>query len=152
MKEELPSIEDFKVYGMLEEAYAIKYFYGKNIEEASELFFDDAIFYQEYLVYMSPKAFFYYINSIKPYILSAKGWDDDCFVECVLGIFENRLKHEPNFRDHLECHKESILEILLIFKKNIENENFPDSFTNVYDIYNYANFPERLSRLIELCE
>ena len=149
---ELPSMDDIKFYGMPEEEYAIKHFYGKNIEEASALFFESSMTYQEDLLYMGPNAFFYYINSIKPYILSAEGWDDDCFVMCVLGIFENRLKHEPNFRDLLECHKESILEILLIFKKNIENENFPDSFTNVYDIYNYANFPERLSRLIELCE
>lgn len=152
MKEKLPSIENFKICGMLEEAYAIEHFYGKNIEDASKLFFDNPLFYQGDLLYMGPEAFFYYIISIKSYILSEIGWADDCFVECILGIFEIRLKNEPHFRDYLECHKENILEILLIFKNNIENENFPDFFTNVYDIYNYANFSERLSRLIELCE
>jgi len=41
----IPSIEDINRYGMPDEEYAVQHFYGKNEEEAAELFFLNAEYY-----------------------------------------------------------------------------------------------------------
>lgn len=117
MKEKIPSKEDIYYYGMLEEEDAIKHFYGKNVEEASKLFFLNPEYYGEDLFWMGVEAYFYYINSIKEYLLSEEGKENFIFIDYVLWILEFRLDNEENFRSAFKNHKKSVLEILTIIEE-----------------------------------
>ena len=154
MNDGIPGINELvDVPEDLDAKYVIKHFYGKTIEEASELFFLHPYYYAEDLLWMSVKAYFYYINSIKKFLQSDEGKYDDVFISDTLSTIEQRLKIEPDFKRAFNYHKKEILDILLIIKKNIDDyliaeNDLGDDFLG----HPYNDVPERLSQLIDLCK
>ncbi len=151
----MPGIDELvDVSEDLDAEYVIKHFYGKTIEEASELFFRHPYYYGEDLLWMSVKVYFYYISSIKKYLQSDEGKYDDVFISSTISTIEHRLKIEPDFKRAFNDHKKAILDILLIIKNNIDdylmagNDVGDDGFLGCP----YNDVPERLSYLIHLCK
>ena len=145
MMKNIPSKEDMSCHGMLEEEYAISHFYGKSVEEASELFFINSEYYGGDFRWMSVKGFFYYINSIKKYLLSEEGEDDHLFIGNVINIIMFRLKEETDFGDAFKNHKKDILDIFVTMKIIIEKKNFHLEHSYCVDLLDHV------STIIELC-
>jgi len=153
MKEKIPTKDDICIYGMLEEEDAVEHFYGKTIEEASELFFRNSEYYEEDLFWMGFKAYFYYINSIKIYLQSNEGKYDDVFISNTLSTIEYRIENDSDFRRAFNYHKKEILDILLIIEKNIDDYLMADDVEDDFFLnHPYNDVPERLSHLIDLCK
>jgi transposase-like protein len=146
MKDSIPSKEDICRYGMPEEEYAVEHFYGKDVEEASELFFIYPEYYESDLRWMGVKAYFYYIHSIKRYLQSNEGRMDDIFIHNIISTLHHRLQSEARFRRAFQYHKDSILEILTLIKAAINDGCFHPNDAGSADI------PCIVSHLIELCK
>ena len=83
-----PKQDQIDVFGTLDERKACKHFLGKTVDEAVRLFEENALFYQEDLMFMGPVAFQYYVPAFVRYIDSAVG-DSDA-VNCFVGLLEHR--------------------------------------------------------------
>lgn len=70
--------------------YAYKHFLGKNLEEAFDLFVDNALCYQEDIMFMPAACFRYYLIAYTNYLLSEASKDDSDGASCFFGIIECR--------------------------------------------------------------
>jgi len=131
---------------MLEEEYAVQHFYGKNEEEAAELFFLNSEYYVDDLFWMGVKAYFYYISSAKKYLQSEEGKKDGMFIYFVVDILKWRYEHDEDFRCAFETQKDNILNLLILIEEIIEHQDIQD-----IDYY-YPDLPSRVTCLIELCK
>ncbi len=143
----IPSKEDICRYGMLEEEYAVQHFYGKNEEEAAELFFLNSEYYEDDLFWMGVKAYFYYISSIKKYLQSEEGKKDGMFIDHVVFTLKWRYEQDEDFRCAFETQKDNILNILTLVKEIIEQQNFQEEINDYY-----PDLPSKVNYLIELCK
>lgn len=74
---------------------AVKHFLGKSLEDAEALFRENALYYQEDLMFMGAKAFRLYAHAYISYIRSEAAKDDSDAVHCFIGLLEFWLKFEP---------------------------------------------------------
>ncbi len=132
---------------MLEEEYAVQHFYGKNEEEAAELFFLNSEYYEDDLFWMGVKAYFYYISSIKKYLQSEEGKKDGMFIDHVVFTLKWRYEQDEDFRCAFETQKDNILNILTLVKEIIEQQNFQEEINDYY-----PDLPSKVNYLIELCK
>lgn len=70
--------------------YAYKHFLGKNLEEAFDLFVDNALCYQEDIMFMPVVCFRYYVQAYADYLLSEASKDDSDGANCFFGLVEIR--------------------------------------------------------------
>src|SRR6476659_4855107 len=92
----IPTREQINVDDSLDERVACEHFLGKSVAEAEALFRDNALLYQEDLMWMGPVAFRYYVTAIIRYIQSEAASGDPDIINCFAGLLEFRLEHEPN--------------------------------------------------------
>lgn len=90
--EELPSAKDINPFGCLDGIVAQKNWLGLNTRQGAELLQQNALRYQEDLMFMGPVAFNFYAESILLYLESQASASDDVAVHCLLGTIECRLK------------------------------------------------------------
>jgi len=64
----LPMRHDINVYDSLNERVACEHFFGRSLDEAEQLFCENALLYQEDLMWMGPAAFRYYVQASARYI------------------------------------------------------------------------------------
>lgn len=69
-------------------AYA--HFFGKSVEEAFELFVENALYYQEDVMFMPAVCFRYYVQAYLAYLLSAASAGDADAAYCFFGLVECR--------------------------------------------------------------
>lgn len=152
--EKIPSKEDMRGHGMFEEDRAIEHFCGKSLEEASELFFINSELYADDFLWMSVKGYFYYIKSIKKYLLSEKEEEDHLFVFYIISDLWHRLNSgDKDFNDAFENHKKDILDLLLIMRSIIEKDIDYNYSTVPIKYLNYdAKTRKHFATLIQLCE
>lgn len=143
----IPSKEDICRYGMPDEEYAVQHFYGKNEEEAAELFFLNSEYYGGDLLWMGVKAYFYYISSIKKYLQSEEGKKDGMFIDHVVFTLKWRYEQDEDFRCAFETQKDNILNILTLIKEIIEQQNFQEEINDYY-----PDLPSKVNYFIELCK
>ena len=79
----------------LDEIAALEHFYGKNQSDATKLFFEDPLYYEEDLKWMGSKAFVFYFPSIEPYLLSKESEGDADIVNALIGTVKSRLEDDP---------------------------------------------------------
>jgi hypothetical protein len=91
----LPTASDLNVHDTLDERHACNAFLGKSVEEAEELFRENALFYQEDLMWMGPVAFRFYVESIIRYLESNMATDDADAISCFARVLEFRLEDDP---------------------------------------------------------
>jgi hypothetical protein len=70
--------------------YAYEHFSGKSIEEASELFVKNSIYYHEDIMFMPLQCFRYYIHAYMNYLLSDKSKGDSSGADCFFGLIKFR--------------------------------------------------------------
>lgn len=132
---ELPAYHDF-VPGpgeTLDERRAVQNFLGKSLEQASALFFENALLYDEDLMWMGGKAFAFYLPAVLPYLRSAESEDDPDFVSSLLGTLQFRWKYD---RPSVELAKEAALEVIRTCLQDLPK------FDTAPEIY--RRLPERL--------
>src|SRR5215216_5731472 len=91
----LPTASDINVHDSLDERHACEVFLGKSVEDAEKLFRENALFYQEDLMWMGPVAFRFYVESVIRYIQSNASSSDADAVSCFAMVLEFRLEQEP---------------------------------------------------------
>ena len=87
----LPTAEDINVYGSPDEASACEHFLHKTLAEAEGLFRENSAYYQEDLMWMGPKAFQFYLQSVIQYLHSPDAAEDDHFIDCLYEIVMFRM-------------------------------------------------------------
>ena len=90
----LPTASDINVHDSLDERHACEVFLGKSVEEAEVLFRENALFYQEDLMWMGPVAFRFYVEGVIRYIQSDASLGDSDAVSCFATVLEFRLDRE----------------------------------------------------------
>jgi len=87
---DIPKEDDISVYDSLDERKAVDHFLGRSIEQAEQLFIENSMMYQEDLMWMGPKAFRYYLESVLKYSQNPLSRGDDDFVFALVSTFEFR--------------------------------------------------------------
>jgi hypothetical protein len=70
--------------------WAYRHFFGKSSAEAFDLFVENALFYQEDIMFMPLACFNYYVHAYMDYLLSDKSAGDADGASCFFGIVEVR--------------------------------------------------------------
>jgi hypothetical protein len=91
----LPSVADINVYDSLDEQVAVRHLAGKTLDEAEALFRDNALRYQEDLIFMGPVAFRFYVPAYVNYLRSAASSGDPDAVNCFVSLARHRWEFEP---------------------------------------------------------
>lgn len=82
------------VHNSLDERHACKMFLDKSIEEAEKLFCENALFYQEDLMWMGPIAFRFYVEAAIRCIQSETSSGDSDIICCLASVLEFRMGPE----------------------------------------------------------
>lgn len=80
---------------------------GKTLEQAEELFWDNALLYQEDLMFMGPVAFRFYVPAYVNYLRSEASSGDPDAVNCFVSLVRHRWEFEP---DELKPGRELLLD------------------------------------------
>jgi hypothetical protein len=90
-----PSAKQINVHDSLDERWACKNFLGKNVEQAELLFRENALRYQEALMWMGPVAFRYYVPAFVRYIQSEFAKGDSDSINCLHSLLSFKSEHDP---------------------------------------------------------
>jgi len=74
----------------LDSAYAYDHFFGKDLEEAFDVFVNNVLYYQEDLMFMPLSCFSYYVMAYSDYLLSEASKDDSDGANGFFGLVEIR--------------------------------------------------------------
>jgi hypothetical protein len=92
----VPTLEDWHSEPWdLDIPYAFKHFNGKTIEESVPLFEENALCYQEDLMFMPSRVFGYYLRAYMAYLLSSASANDSDGASCFIGLIEHKLPWKP---------------------------------------------------------
>jgi hypothetical protein len=89
----VPTASDINVYDSLDERRACEHFLGKDLEQAEALFRENALYYQEDLMWMGPVAFRYYVPAFIRYLRSDHSRDDWDAINCFEGVIRFWIDH-----------------------------------------------------------
>lgn len=92
----MPAATDINVYDTLDEQVAVRHFAGKTLAEAEALFQDNALRYQEDLMFMGPVAFRFYLPAYVNYLRSEASSGDPDAVNCIVSLVRHRWEFEPD--------------------------------------------------------
>jgi hypothetical protein len=73
-----------------ETPYAYDHFFGRSLEEAFALFVENALYYEEDLVWMPPPCFRFYVLAYTNYLLSESSRGDADGASCFFGLVDCR--------------------------------------------------------------
>jgi hypothetical protein len=87
----IPTEADWRsVPWCLDIPYAYAHFFGKSLPEAVALFEDNAIYYEEDLVFMPRPCLDYYIDAYIEYLMSERSKADSDGASCFFGLVQMR--------------------------------------------------------------
>lgn len=95
----IPNANDWLPVGPeseLDDGYAYKNFFGRSLQQAVNQFEENAIFYQEDLMYMPKVPFLFYLQAYIKYLRSEKSVGDSDGASCFLGLIEFKVKEDWN--------------------------------------------------------
>ena len=90
----IPKEEEISEYDTLDERKAVEHFLGKSIAQAEQLFIENSIKYQEDLMWMGSKAFYFYLEAVHRYLQNPLSNGDTDFVFALVSTFEFRRENE----------------------------------------------------------
>ena len=112
--------------------YAYKHFFGKDLQEAFDLFVDNSLYDQEDIMFMPLPCFRYYVLAYTNYLLSEQSKGDSDGASCFFGLVECR-------KDDIRSSSEQLVAQIIITLKNLhENQEWYDADENIY-----GNFKDR---------
>lgn len=133
----LPSKEDIND-GTLDGDYAERNFYGKNIHEAAQLFFESSEYYAADFLGMKDKGFVFYFPSVEPYLLSDESDNDSECISLLLLVIDFKIKYRPAAIDEIS---DVILRILIYILNNLEKFDMLDEL--------WGDCPGKIQNLID---
>jgi len=102
MRNAIPSEPDWRSEPWnLDVPQAYEHFFGKSRKEAVELFVDNALLYQEDIMFMPAACFRYYVQAYVDYLMSARSAGDSDAASCFLSIVEVRRDDLRGVNDQL---------------------------------------------------
>jgi len=106
----IPSEEDWRSEPWdLDIPYAYEHFSGKSREDATQLFAENAIYYQEDVMFMPARCFRYYVHSYMDYLMSNESRDDSDGASCFYGLVEVRA---DDFASLDDSSRQRVIELL----------------------------------------
>lgn len=123
-----------KLHG--DEGYACRNFLGKSLTEAQKLFVEDALTYQEDLMWMPVKPFQFYLPAYMDYLKSEESEGDSDGASCFISLISHKLGTESKDLTELWPIIENTLEIV---------KSKQDWYDASEDIY--GNFPNRVKKI-----
>ena len=87
-----PTESEINVHDSLDEVTARDHFLNKTIEDATEMFRQNGVLYQEDLMWMGPTAFCFYLPAFLNYLRSDSA--DDADLGCLAMFLEYRLEND----------------------------------------------------------
>ena len=72
---------------------AFEHLYGKTTDEAVRLFEENALYYQEDVMFMPSRVFGYYLRAYMKYLEAS---DSDFDALCFFGLIEHKLQYQPS--------------------------------------------------------
>ncbi|MFN0197441.1 MAG: hypothetical protein ACKVT0_11910 [Planctomycetaceae bacterium] len=75
---------------------AYEHFFGLTVEQATQLFEENALNYSEDLYYMPAEVFTYYLPAFVSYLLSEKSRGDSDGASCFISLIEFRAEYTPS--------------------------------------------------------
>ena len=124
----------------LDAEWAHKNFYGKSLEQALELFAENALYYQEDLGYMAAVPFRFYLSAFIRYLLSEQSKGDSDGAATYLELIIRKLDEEPKTVEPL------IDDVLACAERVASSQAFYDA-----DVAIYGVFAQQYQRITELC-
>ena len=116
-----PTQAEINVYDSLDERAACDHFLGKTLDEAEALFAENALYYQEDLMWMGPKAFRFYVFAAIRCIETTQNPE---MVSGLAGVLEFRLEYE---RQELEPIAEPLLALCRYVSSHSQECGLPQS-------------------------
>lgn len=102
-----PTKTDINVHDSLDEIAAKDHFLGKTVDEAELLFRENSAYYQDDLMWMGPRAYEYYLQSVVNYLKSPQAAGDTHIISCMYSVIRFRAE-ESGF----ELGRESVGELV----------------------------------------
>lgn len=96
----------------LDVPYAYEHFFGKSIDEAVKLFENNALTYQEDLMFMPAACFRYYLRAYTQYLLSDACRGDSDGASCFFGLIEVRHVEIAGCDDETRSQVDAVLDRL----------------------------------------
>lgn len=118
----------------LDMPYAYKHFAGKSFEEAVELFKENALRYQEDVMFMPRACFPYYARAYMAYLMSENSVEDADGASCFFGLADVRA-------DDIKTDRNLVTEFIVCLDHLAKRQSLYDA-----DIDIYGNFPDRSER------
>jgi hypothetical protein len=115
--ERLPTEKEINVFDSLDERVAVKHFLGKDQEQATSLFQENFLYYQEDLMWMGPIAFRFYVRAAIEYLLSEEADNDSDAVNTFCGLIEFRLTNDAS---EIAAAKTIICEAIRLILENFD--------------------------------
>jgi hypothetical protein len=106
--------------------YAFTHFNGKTIEESVPLFMENALYYQEDLMWMPHRVFDYYVHAYLAYLLSSASANDSDGASCFIGLIEFKLQWRP------ADIQPPWIEIRAVLEHLAANQSFFDANVEIY--------------------
>ncbi|MFO1523571.1 MAG: hypothetical protein U1G05_16370, partial [Kiritimatiellia bacterium] len=85
-----------------DEAYGHEHFFGKTLPEARALFVENALRYQEDIMFMPTPCFYFYAHAYIDYLMSEESRGDSDGASCFFGIAEIRASEISCAPDELQ--------------------------------------------------
>jgi len=139
---QIPNEQDWtNPYDDADIRYAKKHFFGKTIEEAEKLFVENALYYQEDIMFMPSGAFRYYVHAYINYLQGKQSDHDTDGASCFLSIIKSKME------SNMKCDRNDLRAVWLRVKETIEHiRSNSDWFDWNESIY--GNLEERTTRLL----
>ena len=119
--------------------HAYEHFAGKSLEEAQRLFEEDALSYQEDLMFMPLACFRYYLDAYSQYLLSDASQGDSDAASCFFGLVEVRHK------DIMSCHVSARAHVHAVLDRLARSQAWFDASEDIY-----GSFLRRAARACKL--
>jgi len=121
--------------------YAYAHFAGKSNDEAQRLFEENALCYQEDLMFMPLACFRYYLNAYIQYLLSDASQGDSDGASCFFSLVD--VRHQ----DIMTCDEPTRARVVAVLDRLACSQGWFDASEEIY-----GNFPERAKRARELLQ
>ena len=121
--------------------YAYEHFCGKSVDESVPMFEENALCYQEDIMFMPVPCFRYYVLAYTKYLLSESSRDDSDGASCFFGIVEMRKD------DILASSKLVKGEIIRTLQRLKDYQEWYDASEDIY-----GSFRQKTSECLELLE
>jgi len=122
----------------LDIACAYDHFFGKSVDEAQKLFEDNALYYQEGLMFMPTPCLSYYITSYLQYLLSDRSRGDSDGASCFFVLVDDR------YSDISKFDSGTVHQVKAVLQKLGTHQYWYDADQSIY-----GDFASEAQRLID---